>query len=156
MIRPKWFIPVACVIFHRRGDSNLEFLLGKRKEKEAEGGKWGLVGGTGAFWEGAKNPSDFALREAAYDLKITMDPEELKHFTDRIICSRERLILEIYFSYKLEIDQEIEVTGNDKAPDDCRWFSMKRIKEMAKRGKIAFGNEKTLKLFEKQITREGQ
>lgn len=151
MIRPKWFLPVACVIFYRVNGSDLEFLLGKRKEKEIEGGKWGLVGGSGAFWEGAEDPFDFALREAVYDLKVTMRPEALEYFADRIMCSQKRLILEIYFSYKVEANQNIEVTGNEKAPDACQWFSIKEIEEMAEKGQIAFDNNKILRLFEQQI-----
>ena len=147
MIQPKWFTPVACVIFYRRNVSHLEFLLGKRKEKEAYGGKWGLVGGSGAFWEGAENPLDFAIREAVYDLKIAVDPERLQYFTEKIKCSRTSLILEIYFSYELEAGQEVEVTGNDKAPDNCRWFSMEEMIAMWQRGEIAFNNHEVLQEF---------
>ena len=149
MIKPKWFIPVACVIFHRRHGSNSEFLLGRRKAKEVEGGKWGLVGGTGAFWEGAENPVDFARREAVYDLKIIVEPERLQYFTEKTRCGRTSLILEVYFSYELEAGQWVEVTGNDKAPEECQWFTIAEIREAAKAGKIAFGNDKILESFDK-------
>lgn len=152
MIRPKWFVPVACVIFYRRRDSGLEFLLGKRKEKEkAEGGKWGLVGGSGAFWEGAEGIFDFAQREAVYDLLVTVKLERLKYFIDRVKREGTLLILELYFSYQLGMEQEVKVTGNDKAPDDCCWLSMEAIQAMAKEGKIAFANDEIIKLFEKQF-----
>lgn len=127
--------------------SNVEFLLGRRKEKEVEGGKWGFIGGTGAFWEGAENPVDFAHREAVYDLKIALNPEKLVQFTEKIKCSQTSLIVEVYFSYELEAGQEVEVTGNEKAPDVCQWFSIEQIRTMQERGEIAFDNCEVLEEF---------
>lgn len=153
MIRLKWFVPVACVIIYRKSGSNLEleFLLGKRKEKEAEGGKWGLVGGTGAFWEGAENLADFARREVIYDLKIDMDLERLQYFAERVKHSRTSLTLEVYFSYELEADKETEVTGNVKAPDACQWFTIEEITAMQQRGEIAFNNYEIIQLSERVL-----
>ena len=139
------------MIFYRKNDSGLEFLLGKRKAKEVEGGKWALIGGTGAFWEGAENIFDFAQREAFYDLFVSVNLGKLNYFIDRVKRKGMRLILELYFSYRLEANEEVEVTGNKKAPDECRWFSRRELKEAEKGGEIAFDNYQTLKLFEKQI-----
>jgi len=147
LIKPKWFVPVACVIVYRMNGSNTEFLLGIRKEKEVEGGKWGLVGGTGAFWEGAENPVDFAHKEAVYDLKISIDSERLQQFAEKTKCSRTSLIVEVYFSCELETGQEVKVTGNEKAPDACQWFSIEQIRMMQERGEIAFDNYGVLEEF---------
>ena len=150
MIKPEWFLPVACVIVYRMNGSNMEFLLGRRKEKEVEGGKWGLIGGTGAFWEGAENPVDFAHREAVYDLKISIDPGRLQQFAEKIKCSQANLIAEVYFSCELEAGQGVEVTGNDKAPDICQWFSIEQIRMMQERGEVAFDNYGVLEEFRGQ------
>lgn len=115
------------------------------------GGKWALVGGSGAFWEGATGKFDFARSEAIYDLAINLDVWQLKYFTHRLKSEDKLLILELYFSYELPLTQEVGVTSNEKAPDDCRWFSIEKINEMAERGEIAFNNHEIVQEFEKQI-----
>lgn len=147
IIKPEWFTPIACVIIYRLKNGILEFLLGERKEDK----KWALVGGTGAFWEGAKNPFDFARCEAVYDLDIAVDVENLRYFTERSECTRKRLGLEVFFSYRLETDKEIKVTANEKAPSDCQWFTLKQVREMAGRGKIAFDNNEILEEFSNNL-----
>ncbi len=149
MIKPKWFVLVACVIFFRarKNIANLEFLLGKRKEKETEGGKWGLIGGTGAFWEGADSPVDFAYREAVYDLNTHLDPAWFQYFTHKVKRDPASLIFEFYFSYEMEPGRWPPVTTNEKAPDDCQWFSMEEIMAMQQRGEVAFNNHEILQEF---------
>lgn len=151
MIKPNWFFPVACVIFYRiNGKHHLEFLLGKRKEKETEGGKWGLIGGTGAFWEGAESPVDFAYREAVYDLETRLDQAWFQYFTHKVKRGLLNFILELYFSYEMGPGEWPPVTTNKKAPDDCRWFTMEDIRMMQGRGEIAFDNHATIEEFNNQ------
>jgi hypothetical protein len=144
LIIPKWFKPVACVIIWRivcLGEA--QFLLGKRKED----GKWALVGGSGAFWEGSKNLIDFAWREAVYDLGASLNPEKLELFTMESSGDSQEITLEIYFSYQMSKEQEVKVTQNPRAPENCGWFSLREIMEMAGRGEIAFDNDKIIRRF---------
>ena len=147
---PAWFKYVACVVVY---NSRGEVFLGKRREGEAEGGKWAILGGSGAFGE-SENRRDFARRELQYDIRINFNPERLIHLTTIVLYApKDSLLIEDYFYYKE--DGTVTLTKNNKALVGGRWFSMEDIEKMARKGEIAFDNYKTLKLFEKQVLREG-
>lgn len=143
---PAWFKFVACVIvYNSRGD----VFLGKRRNGEAEAGKWAILGGSGAFGESGSR-YDFAKRELEYDVRLKINPDNLKPLTILVLCLPEgSLLIEDYFYYQK--DGGVQITENKKAPAGGRWFPMAEIQEMAENGQIAFDNYKTLKLFERQI-----
>lgn len=143
---PKWFKYVSCVIVY---NSQGRIFLGKRKKREAEGGKWAILGGSGAFGESG-NRYDFARRELEYDVRLKINPDNLKLLTTLVLCLPEdSLLVEDYFYYRE--DGGVQVTGNKKAPARGEWFSIAEIQEMDKRGEVAFDNYKTLQLFRKRI-----
>mgnify|MGYP001565853452 CR=1 FL=1 len=144
---PVWFKYVSCVIVYNSGGN---VFLGKRRDGEAEAGKWAILGGSGAFGE-SQNRHDFARRELEYDVRLKINPDNLKPLTTLVLCLPEGyLLIEDYFCYQQE--GGVQVTENKKAPAEGRWFSMKAIQEMAQNRQIAFDNYKTLKkLFEEQI-----
>jgi len=74
----------------------------------------------------------------------------LQYFITKTKYKPDSLTVEIYFSYQVGLDKKLEVTENEKAPDDCQWFSMKEIEEMAKDNQIAFDNETAIKMFDIQ------
>ena len=143
---PEWFKYVACVIVcNSQGD----IFLGKRRNGEAEAGKWAILGGSGTFEE-SQDRRDFAKRELKYDVHLKINLDNLKLFTTLMLYLPEySLLIEDYFYY--QENGIVQVTKNKKAPAEGRWFSIKEIQEMAGRDEIAFDNYKMLKLFEKQV-----
>lgn len=141
-----WLKCVVCIIIYRVVGSKLEVLLIKRKPNQVEGGKWGVVGGSGAFEE-SENPIDFALREITYDLTLKPDPDDLVYFTSLVSFHREEATVELYFALQTDLTREINITRNELAPEKAEWFSMDQIKQMAKEGKIAFDNAEILERF---------
>lgn len=144
---PEWFRCVSCVIVY---NSENKILLGKRKEGQAEAGKWGLLGGVGAFGE-SKSRWDFTRRELQYDVMIKFDPAALRLFKIIISGDLESLVLEDYLCYDAG-DQQISATDNLKAPEEVRWFSAEEIKRLQGKGEIAFNNFEIIMEFLKQKT----
>ena len=142
---PKWFRCVVCVIVYNSQD---KIFLGRRREGEAEGGKWAILGGSGAFGE-SDSRLDFARRELEYDVRIEVNPERLEPFTTIIHCNKESLVVEDYFFYRE--DGKMEVARNERAPAEGKWFSMEEIQRMNENGKIAFDNYKILSEFKDEL-----
>jgi len=146
---PEWFQCVACVILY---NSDKKILLGKRRKEEKEGGKWAILGGSGAFEE-SKSPRDFAKRELKWDIKINkIDCRKLRYFATISKQSQGTLTIENYFYYKYdEKNKKIKVTGKYKSPEKVKWFSIEKIRNSKEECEIAFNNGEILEKFWNEI-----
>lgn len=145
---PKWFKYISCVIVY---NSRKEILLGKRKEGQAEAGKWGLLGGVGAFGK-SKSRWDFVVRELQYDIAIKLNHALFRFFRTVVLNHlAEFMDIEDYFCYYYAGDRPVRATKNLKAPEEVRWFSLEEIKQMNEGGEIAFNNYEIISEFISRI-----
>lgn len=142
----KWLECVACIIVY---NSRHQIFLGRRPEGSMEGGKWGLLGGTGAFEE-SEDRFDFAWRELQYDLGNRVHFGRLEHFNTVLFGDRKFLRVEEIYSYSYKEDEPIWLSGKERAPVEGKWFSIGEIKELNKKGGIAFDNFEIIMEFAKQ------
>ena len=146
---PNWFKLVSCVILYKydNEDNKKKILLRQRDDKT-----WAISGGVGAFkekisGEETKDILDFSREEIRYDLSIEIADEDLKKYRFTIDSTKQELRIFFYCNGgKCKYQNRIKANVNS-----IIWFSVDEIKEMNKRGKIAFNNGEVLEKFYDEI-----
>lgn len=140
---PKWFQCISLIIVY---DIRGQVLLGKRREGKVEGGKWGVLGGSGAFPE-SEDPWHFAWRELVYDITLPFAPNELRLWRRAVAGDAKKCVLTDIFAYRLVDGIALANQFNPEAPEAVWWFPLREIKEMGERREIAFDNAALLLEF---------